>query len=338
VDLMELREKPLPKARFKNIFPPNKDRTYFEHGKLVPFRFGSNKFQMVNAWWLAEAALLAYADETFIKGQCSNAGLTEVEFFNGQSTQCVVASNENFVIAAFRGTEVFKPQENENIREIIADFLTDSRFLLVDSGQGGCVHEGFKKGLKQVWESNGGTEGVRHYLDTIKNEGGRQRTVWFTGHSLGAALATLAADQYGAVQGLYTFGSPLVGDGDFGNDFHVHTYRFVNNNDIVTKVPPAGIYLPPRIPRTGQYRHVGALKFIDRDGHIHDNPHLNDNLMGGFSGDVVHRFNPLDMFKGGRFKSGFLEALSADVFVDHTPLFYATHIWNNFVRDLHRQG
>lgn len=270
MDLIDLSEKLLPEASFKNIFPPNKDRTYFEHGKLVPFRFSSNKFQMVNAWWLAEAALLTYADETFMQEQWSHVGLAEVEFFNGQSTQCVVASNENFVIAAFRGTQVFKPQEDENIRGIIADFLTDLRFILVDSGQGGCVHQGFKEGLDQVWESSGGRQGVRSYLDRIKNEGGQRHTVWFTGHSLGAALATLAADRYGAVQGLYTFGSPLVGDDDFGNDFHVNTYRFVNHNDIVTKVPPIGIYLPPRIPPAGQYRHVGALKFIDRNGHVHD--------------------------------------------------------------------
>lgn len=60
--------------------------------------------------------------------------------------------------------------------------------------------------------------------------------------------------------------------------------------------------------------------------------------MGGFSGDVVHRFNPSHMFKGGHFRSGFLEALPVDFFVDHTPLFYVTHIWNNFVRDLNRPG
>ncbi|MCA9453043.1 MAG: hypothetical protein KC584_10520, partial [Nitrospira sp.] len=72
------------------------------------------------------------------------------------------------------------------------------------------------------------------YLDGLKEEK-RDRTFWFTGHSLGAALATLAADRYGDVQGLYTFGSPLVGDEGFARDFYVSGYRFVNNNDVVAR-------------------------------------------------------------------------------------------------------
>ena len=332
----DLKEKPLPKVTFKNIFPPNKDRTYFENGELIPFRFGSNKFQMVNAWWLAEASLLAYADAAFIGEQFNNAGLAEVKLFNGESIQCVVASNENFIIVSFRGTQVFKPQGNEDIRGIIADFVIDSRFTLVDSGQGGYVHQGFKEGLDQVWESNDVTEGIRPYLDRVKNQDSRKRTVWFTGHSLGAALAILAADRYGSVQGLYTFGSPLIGDSDFQNDFHVNTYRFVNNNDIVTRIPPGGIYDPLRIPPLGRYQHVGALKFIDRDGHIYDNPKLDDNLTDGFFGESAHRFNLLHMFNSlGRFRPGFLADIPEGFLVDHTPLFYVTHVWNNFVRDLY---
>ena len=63
-----------------------------------------------------------------------------------------------------------------------------------------------------------------------------------TGNSLGAALATLAADRYGNVQGVYTFGSPKVGNDVFKEKFIVKTYSIVNNKDIVTRVPPPGIY------------------------------------------------------------------------------------------------
>jgi predicted lipase len=68
------------------------------------------------------------------------------------------------------------------------------------------------------------------------------------GHSLGAALATLAADRLPDVQGLYTFGSPRVGDKGFQAHFRVKAYRLVNGKDIV-----------PTVPGEGPFRHVGEL-------------------------------------------------------------------------------
>src|SRR5262249_24026820 len=66
--------------------------------------------------------------------------------------------------------------------------------------------------------------------------------ICFTGHSLGAALATLALSRFnGGQASLYTVGSPRVGNARFcervlqksGNQ----VFRFVNNNDLVTHVP-----------------------------------------------------------------------------------------------------
>ncbi|MCX5893209.1 MAG: lipase family protein, partial [Deltaproteobacteria bacterium] len=91
------------------------------------------------------------------------------------------------------------------------------------------MHRGFQAALDEVWER------LHDYLEGKENA---RRTVWFTGHSLGAALATLAASRYGKVRGLYTFGSPRVGDLDFKQAFLVPTYRFVNHDDLVTRVPP----------------------------------------------------------------------------------------------------
>lgn len=57
---------------------------------------------------------------------------------------------------------------------------------------------------------------------------------------------------------LYTYGSPRVGDRRFVNFVgHNHT-RCVNNNDIVTRVPPAWM----------GYRHSGREMYLDRDGDI----------------------------------------------------------------------
>jgi triacylglycerol lipase len=297
----------LPVVSLDKIAPPYPDYPYFQGHESRPFRHLTTMFDMQNAWWLIEAATLAYSEEDFVTPRFETAGLPEVRFFDGQhtDTQCYVANNDQFVIVAFRGTEIRKRPEAPDFRNIATDIKTDANIWLVDSGQGGQVHQGFKKGLNELWDG----EGLRDY---IANKDDGNRSIWFTGHSLGAALATLAAYRYGKVRGLYTFGSPRVGDTDFKNQFHISTYRFVNNNDIVARVPPPG-----------RYCHVGELKYIDSRGRVRDNPSLWERTVDGVIGDALYLFNSL-----GQIRKGFAKVIP-DAIVDHVPLLYATHIWNS---------
>ena len=73
--------------------------------------------------------------------------------------------------------------------------------------------------------------------------------ITITGHSLGAALATLLAMDMAVntklAVGLYTLASPRVGDLTFHNVFnHVvpNAYRIANRLDVVTKTPPPLLY------------------------------------------------------------------------------------------------
>lgn len=300
-------KKEIPEITFKNLSPPYKDYEYFQDHEFFPFQHRSSSFSLSNAWWLAEASTLVYADEAYVKKRFSRAGLKRFKFFNKRSTQCFIASNAQFAIVAFRGSEGWKLNEGFDPRQTVADWITDFDILLSDWGRGGKVHRGFRTALEEVWAD------IFPYMKNLEDQGCK---IWVTGHSLGAALATLAADRFQNVQGLYTFGSPRVGDRRFQEKFQMRAYRVVNGDDIVSRVPPAGIY-----------RHVGELKFIDRKGRIHgrlttieeaSTPSRNDSDANGGSKETK--------------KSELSELIIPDSIRDHVPLLYAIFLWNSLVK------
>ena len=83
-----------------------------------------------------------------------------------------------------------------------------------------------------------------------------------TGHNLGGAIATIAAAHWSGsfpIRAIYTYGQPAVGRGKFP-EFMRTTYpsnffRFVNDDDVVPRVPPA-------------YWHVGRLIWFDAKGRV----------------------------------------------------------------------
>ena len=85
--------KPIPPATPQHVLPPNLDHEYFKDGARHPFRHDAGGFELVNAWWLAEAALLTYAPVEFASQQFRNAGWTvdDDQPFSGASTLCYVA-------------------------------------------------------------------------------------------------------------------------------------------------------------------------------------------------------------------------------------------------------
>jgi len=300
----QLIKKERPEITVDNLAPPYPDYEFFENCDRLPFRYQANMFTMVNAWWLIEASTLVYADPPIaIEKFKQTAGFTEVIYLEEKVTQCFVASNDKFAIVAFRGSEARLRKGDSNPGYIYADWLANFNFLPEEWDHGGKVHRGFKAALSEVWN-----ELEDHLTKLQKNN----LKIWVTGHSLGAALATLAAHRYGNVQGLYTFGSPRVGDQDFKNDFNVNAYRFANNSDIVTKVPPSNMY-----------RHVGEFKYIDSEGTIHDNTNRWERRSDEIQGKFKNVFNAL-----GQTQKGLTKVL-LDPIVDHVPTLYATHIWNN---------
>ena len=209
------------------------------------FHPSARKFDLLNALRLAELSQLAY-------GSLDGAGLAleqergfiYYKAFDCGDTQAFLTANESVVILVFRGTSSLK------------DWMTDAKFTFA-SLKGKKVHCGFDQALNCVWDE---------LYDTLCSVKGPEQSLWVTGHSLGGALAMLAVDRLTDalidVAGLYTYGQPRVGDRDFARQFDVKmgraTFRFVNDEDAVTRVPP-----PPA------YRHVGTTCFFDNRGMLY---------------------------------------------------------------------
>ncbi|HEV2853434.1 MAG TPA: lipase family protein [Thermoanaerobaculia bacterium] len=259
-----------------------------------------------NAWWLSELSLLAYNEPDEVKSELGKAGLRLRTSLNAGGTQGFVAEGEaegeKFVIVAFRGTEIplptLNPQETlERFRGAIMDSVTDLKFGFVeipDLGQG-QVHGGFLASLDKVFGQ-------------IRNLPDSGRALWLTGHSLGGALAILAAARFpkGRIQGVYTFGAPSVGDAAFGTALQekVRPFRFVHGDDFVTRLPGSAFF---------PFATEGTIVAFDREGRL--------------------RPGAAPAAKPGILQ-GILDQLSPNDVLDHAPLFYAIHLWNLFDQSL----
>lgn len=305
--------KPLPPAKFHLIRPPNDNYTYFEDFTNNPFRPDATDFRLVNAGWLADFALLIYGDENFVQTHAAGitaAGFT-VKFISVKTTQCLVANNDEFIVIAIRGTEI------DNLWGALTDWVENLEFFPVPDDSGGRIHEGFKELMAETWPV------IEARVREIQADG-VPRTLWITGHSLGAGLATVAAERARrvagfAVAGVYTWGSPRVGDETFKQKYTAlgladNTYRLLNNTDIVQKIPPGEAYT-----------HVGRLKFFDAAGHLHD---VADESSIEVETDARAHFKSLKLKLAGRF--GFL---IPSIFADHAPIYYASYTWNNYAQD-----
>ena len=219
----------------------------------------NTKHSFANALALARASGFAYDDDEQVKGEIEAAiGAPLVDFHGihrGEAANCFLASFDQAIVLAFRGTANAQ------------NWVADAQVHLVPYRPGGAIHTGFRDYLDSMFDE---------ITATLAAWSGKGRTLWITGHSLGGALALLAAAylRFPAdakilstqIAGVYTFGQPRVGTADFAtlcnNDFRSFYFRYVNNLDIVTRVPP----------RIIGYAHAGGTEYIDATGAIHDDP------------------------------------------------------------------
>ncbi|WP_052494019.1 lipase family protein [Nitrosospira sp. NpAV] len=201
------------------------------------------EYSRTNALWLAELCRLFYrqdVEEVMFAPQPSRAsflekaGLRQRAFFASvdMDTHAMLVepmTPPSFAILVFRGTDSKR------------DYVTDMECGLLPWNRHEVgVHKGFRKALDSVWDE------IEKELSQLICP------IFYTGHSLGAALATLAAARY-APRAVYTFGSPRVGNEAFAASLQiVPIHRVVDNKDAAALLPPEAM----------GFRHVGLLQLL----------------------------------------------------------------------------
>ncbi|HKJ37734.1 MAG TPA: lipase family protein [Anaerolineales bacterium] len=200
------------------------------------------------AWVMASMAQLVY--ENFEEGgKARELLLTKLKGGNFEligefndpktDTQAFLVTNGDYAVLAFRGTEVTKKM----------DIKTDAKAFKASVFEG-RIHKGFAQAYKSI---------EIQILKAIKQLD--DIPLYITGHSLGAAVATVAAqylerdeDIRNQIAACYTFGSPRVGNRDFDRKLKSSVYRVVNTTDIVTVVPLLAM----------GYMHIGDVRFLEK--------------------------------------------------------------------------
>jgi predicted lipase len=173
-----------------------------------------------------------------------SGGFELIKTFNNTATdtQAFLAKNDQYAVLAFRGTEVTK----------IEDMKIDATAAKVSVLQG-KVHAGFKLAYQSV---------AQDIEESVLQLNGFP--LYITGHSLGAALATVATQALEhnprireMIAACYTFGSPRVGNSEYDMEFKSPIYRVVNTTDIVTVIPLLAM----------GYIHIGDVRYLGvKDG------------------------------------------------------------------------
>jgi hypothetical protein len=247
---MEIRQPTTPELTSDTPPELKQARAYFKEKDILlspPIMRAAYSDRM--AWILASMAQLAY-DRFELEGitrdlfiaKLEGGGFELIQTFNAKETDTqafLAKSQEGYAVLAFRGTEVSKWED--------VKIDIEARQISVLEGR---IHSGFQLAY----------ESVEKQIDATLQEL-RNIPLYITGHSLGAALATVATQRLqrnpwvaDKIAACYTFGSPRVGDQHYDIEFKAPVYRVVNTTDVVTVIPLLAM----------GYVHIGDVRYLGR--------------------------------------------------------------------------
>ncbi len=202
---------------------------------------------------MAYFASLAYSGDIEVKGvirpppPLASIGFNHLTSFHNNLTDgwAYIAESGQLIVLAFRGTQSTLNWETNFHAALIHPPDTDPRLL---------VHRGFYNAFEKLSD---GAKGIGQKMTELAKDTNGQVPIYIAGHSLGGALAQIAAAVLGSdqVAACYTFGSPRVGNYVFDLWVKPPSYRLINYADIVPQVP-----LP--IPFVSSYRHSGDARYM----------------------------------------------------------------------------
>ena len=235
---------------------------------------------------LAQGAAAAYGAEAEMQSWAGaqGCGACAVVRDDGTDTLAFVAAAEQRAFVVFRGTRDLRNwitnldcrRVKINAETLKSENLKSSRGFSFSASQHFSpeVHAGFQRALDSVWEP---------LAERIEVMAAGKRDLFFAGHSLGGALAMLAAARLNCEVGsvnsendlklqtsnfklqtwLYSFGQPRVGNRAWARWYdsllHSRSFRIVHAEDVVARMP----WL------LGRFRHAGTEVFYDALGVKH---------------------------------------------------------------------
>ncbi|MEY2987825.1 MAG: hypothetical protein RJB13_1346 [Pseudomonadota bacterium] len=229
-------------------------------------------FDRKTAYWMSWLSVQAYRQGADALSHLTKVGLYNVDLIKEESTgfQAFVGSTDEFVIVSFAGTS-----------ELI-DYITDLTFASKPEtirGIPGNVHIGFLNVLERSWPK---------LLELVNKHSTDNKPILMTGHSMGGAQAVISAARLAKlgfpVDSIYIYAVPRIGDETYANyienQFPKRIWRFVNNEDLVPRLPPppvAAEAFSRAFPGSSQeaiklvfetlrYKHVGQMLLQDGRG------------------------------------------------------------------------
>ncbi|OJX09787.1 MAG: hypothetical protein BGO77_02715 [Caedibacter sp. 37-49] len=195
-------------------------------------------------------------------------GWEVVEFSTAAERSGIVLVRGNEAMISYHGSESLR------------NFATDAYATMTEMEWGaGYAHTGFLLGFEKTWDQ---VYGALNTHATKKGFSVRDMKIKVTGHSLGAALATLAAYRLATVSEVkpevINFASPRVFDRNGAANYEKicsKTVR-VKHNDSTTGTDPVALVGPGFLG----FKHVGEELVIEDGGTV---PHV----MGGYHGALA---------------------------------------------------
>ena len=245
--------------------------------------------QLEQSLLMAELAMVSYNEPDEAGRAAARLGFPDLTFYERDGSQAYRFRNQYDCVIACRGTQA---SEWNDIR-------ADAKVSSVLSETVGRVHRGFKREVDDLWPM----------LETALMC--NQQPLWFCGHSLGGAMATICAGRCllshidSNPQRLFSFGSPRVGNPRYIQYTNLDHLRYVNNNDIVTRVPPVWF----------GYRHCGSEIYLDRAGQIRKSGFTGkarDRWIGFWRGLLNGKIDPFDDHSIHQYISVLAQALAKE--------------------------